>query len=136
MWPAVLAALLAAPIALGHAAGRQFVDQRCEPVLGLCWSTAYEGSNVALAMKSDDHGGRYQVCVRSPRGKEACRPIRLHRRPPGPHGYGGFRNRVIFAKSFKFGGAGLYRVVWRGYPLEDPISPTLFFKLGSNGKPL
>lgn len=134
--PLSLAAMVLLPATVGHAADREFLDQRCDQALGLCWSTAYEGPNVALVMESDDHGGEYQVCVRSPRGNEACRRIKLRRRPPGPHGDAGFRNRVIFSRSFKFDGAGLYRVVWRGYPFEAAISPPLFFELGPNGKPL
>jgi hypothetical protein len=131
----VLVALLLAPVAIARDSGRHFVDQRCTATLGFCWSTAYEGSNVALAMESSDHGGSYKVCVTSPRGEAACRPIKLHRRPPGPHGDAGYRSRVIFAKSFEFEGAGLYRVVWKGASIESPVSPKLYFRLGSDGKP-
>ena len=50
-----------------------------------------------------------------------------------PRGYGGFQSPVIISKSFKFDDADIYRAVWRGYPLEDPISSTLFFRLGCMG---
>jgi hypothetical protein len=126
------------PTAAAQAApppGREFIDQRCDGVFGFCWSTSYEGTDVDLVMESADRGGRYQVCVRSPRGREACRPIKLRRRPDGPHGYAGFRNRVVFARSFRFEGAGIYGVVWKGYPLEDAISPLLQFELGADGEP-
>jgi hypothetical protein len=138
LWVLLVAAVMIGSVtAAADASGthREFIDQRCQPVFGFCWSTSYEDQKVDLVMESADHGGSYQVCVTAPRGGEACRSIHLHRRPDGPHGDAGFRSRVVFSKSFKSEGAGLYRVIWQGQRLNAAISPTLFFELTANGRP-
>lgn len=127
--------MTAATLAAGTGSPGQIHDSVCNEVLAFCWSTVYEGAKVDLVMESDNHGGRYHVCVEAPDGTEACRQIQLHRRPDGPHGFAGFRNRVVFSKSFKFLGAGRYLVVWKGGATNSPISPDLTFDLGPNGKP-
>jgi hypothetical protein len=120
--------------AAGTGSPREIHNSACNAALAFCWSTVYEGARVDLIMESDDRGGRYNVCVEAPDGTEACRPIQLHKRPNGPHGFAGFRNRVVFSNSFKFLGAGRYRVAWKGGAINAPISPVLTFDLGPTGK--
>jgi hypothetical protein len=127
-------ALLAAAAASAAGGKRHYFDQRCEPVRGICWSTAAEGGHVLLIMESANHGGEFQLCVTPPRGKGACRPVALRHHPPGPHGSVGFVGRVDFEKSFKPAGAGQYLVHWKSVQ-GFPLGPTLTFRLRANGEP-
>jgi hypothetical protein len=115
---------------------RYVIDQRCSELFGICWSTVGEGKHVYLIMESPEHGGEYEVCVKPPGGKDACRPVKLRHRPPGPPGEEvGFVGRVDFERSFRASGAGQYLVRWKSYPVGLPLSPVLGFTLRANGSP-
>lgn len=105
------------------------IDERCSFVYGICWSIDAEGGDTYAVMQSEEHGGQFQVCVSPPRGKRVCRPIRLHHRPSGPHGYVGFANRVDLQKLFGLTIKGEYRVTWLSYPGGLPLAPSLYFVL-------
>jgi hypothetical protein len=127
-------ALLAATAVSAAGAGRYVFDQRCDEILHLCWSTAAEGGDVYLGIESAEHGGEYRVCVTPPRGSGACRAVRLHRRPPGAHGYVGYVGRVAFEEFAKPVGAGQYIVHWKSAQ-GFPVGPALAFRLRANGEP-
>jgi hypothetical protein len=131
---------LGAVVGLGSAGAdqvhRDFLDQRCDHVSDLCWATLAEGGSIFLTMESPDHGGEYQVCVTPPRGKRACRPVELRRRPPGEHGHVGFAARVDAGKMIGLSTGGQYRVRWFSFPSRIPVSPTLAFTLRAGGEPV
>ena len=119
---AITAALVVAAAAvLGSASNASGASSYCSRSGDICFGIVRVDGHVVFRLNAfAQYFRRYRLCVRSPRGRSACRtfPLRKTGRLYG--------SRVRWRGSFPTAGPGIYRVTW--LLGRERLGPTLAFR--------